>query len=129
MQQVGTDASDNTSAWVERLVDERGNPEEHLQRINSLESIAPLAAQLAATWSDEQRQVFTLHFADPPLKLREIAERLGFADHNRAYSLLQKAETSLRLFVTNWPGLPLSELPLEVAESFIEEMKRICKKN
>ncbi|MBV5329970.1 MAG: hypothetical protein JZU65_20485, partial [Chlorobium sp.] len=127
MQQVGTDASDNTHDWMDFLADERDTPEEHLQRINSLQSIAPLAAQLAATWSSEQRQVFALHLADSPLNFREIGENLGFTDHNRAYALFQKAKTSLQIFATNWPGLPLSELPLEVAESFIEEMKRICK--
>ncbi len=129
LQQVGTDASDNSPDWMERLVDERDTPEEHLQRINSLASIAPLAAQLAATWTEEQRQVFTLHLAVPPPTFRDIGERLGFPDHNRAYALFQKAEKSLRQFITNWPGLPLSELPEEVAEAFIEEMKRICKKS
>ena len=115
------------SDCTEQLADERETPEEHLQRINSLQSVAPLAAQLAATWSAEQRQVFVLRLTDPPIKYETIATRLGLADHNRAYALYQKAVQSLQRFIGNWPGLPLSEMPEEVAQTFIEEMKRLCK--
>lgn len=117
------------SDWTEQLADDRESPEEHLQRINGLQSVAPLAAQLAATWPAEQRQVFFLRLTDPPLKYETIAERLGLADHNKAYAFYQKAVRSLQQFTGNWPGLPLSELPEEVAQAFIEEMKRLCKKS
>jgi len=127
LQQARNNTSDDTPDWMESLADGRDTPEEHLHHMNTLKSIAPLAAQLAATWPDAQRQVFSLHLGDPPLNFREIGEVLGFTDHNRAYALYQKAQTSLQMFVGNWPGLPLSELPLEVAETFIEEMKAICK--
>ena len=112
---------------VDQLVDERETPEEHLQRINGLQSVVSLAAQLIATWPAEQRQVFVLRLADPPVQYEAIAERLGLANHNRAYALQQKALHSLQRFIGNWPGVPLSELPEEVALSFIEEMKRLCK--
>lgn len=116
------------SDCTEQLADDRESPEEHLQRINGLQSVAPLAAQLAATWPVEQRQVFVLRLTDPPLKYEAIAARLGLADHNKAYAFYQKAVRSLQQFTGNWPGLPLSELPEEVAQAFIEEMKRLCKK-
>ncbi len=117
------------SNFIEQLADRREKPEEHLQRINGLQSIGPLAAQLVATWPTNQQQVFALRLSEPPVKLEEIAERLGLADHNKVYALYQKAVQSLQRFIGNWPGLPLSDLPQEVAQAFIEEMKRLCKKS
>lgn len=115
------------SDGIEDLADERENPEEYLQQMDGLQSVAPLAAQLVATWPVDQRRVFALRLADPPIKYAEIAERFGLPDHNKAYALYRKAEQSLRLFTGNWPGLPLAELPEKVAQAFIEEMKQLCK--
>jgi len=116
------------SNCTDQLADDRESPEDRLQRLSALQSVAPLAAQLAATWPMEQRQVFILRLTDPPLKYESIAERLGLADHNKAYAYYQKAVRSLQQFSGNWPGLPLSELPEEVARAFIEEIKRLCQK-
>lgn len=113
--------------YIEDLSEERETMEERLQRLDSLQSVAPLAAQLIATWSIQQRQVFMWRLTEPPVTYEVIAERLGLADHNKAYALFQKTVQSLRRFTGNWPGLPLSELPEEVAITFIEEMKRLCK--
>lgn len=120
--QEGTDTKN-----IEDLTEERETMEERLQRLDGLRSVAPLAAQLTATWSTHQRQVFIWRLTDPPVTYEVIAERLGLADHNKAYALFQKTVQSLRRFTGDWPGLPLSELPEEVAISFIEEMKRLCK--
>jgi hypothetical protein len=122
LRREGTD-----SDGVDELADERETPEQHLQRINGLQSVAPLAAQLAATWPMDQQRVFVLRLLDPPATYEEIAARLGLADHNRAYALYRKAVQSLQRFTNDWPGLPLAELPEEVAHAFIEEMKRLCK--
>lgn len=119
----------DVSDMAEQLDSGGENPEERYQRLAALRAIGPLAAQLAATWTGEQRRVFALRLDAPPLSFREIGERLGFADHNRAYALYQKSVTSLQRFTAQWPGLPLAELPEEVAETFVEEMKRICKNN
>ena len=112
---------------IEQLADGRETPEEQLCRTNALQSVGPLAAQLVATWPLEQHRVFALRLSDPPTNLEEIAAHLGLADHNRVYAQYQKAVQSLKRFTGNWPGLPLSELPEEVAETFIEEIKRLCK--
>jgi hypothetical protein len=112
---------------TERLADSANTPEEDLQQRQALDSIEPLAQQLVLTWSLEQRQVFALHLADPPLTFKAISERLGQADHNRAYAVFQKVKKSLVTFTSSWPGPPLSELPVEIAEIFLEEMKRLCK--
>jgi hypothetical protein len=120
---------DKDSDLTEYLVGQQEPPEEHLQRINAFQSIAPLAAQLVATWPMEQQRVFALRLCDPPEKFTEIARNLGLADHNRAYALFQKSTKSLQRFTADWPGLPLAELPLEVAEAFIDEIKRLCKKS
>lgn len=112
---------------IEDLAEERETMEERLQRLDGLQSVAPLAAQLIATWSIQQRQVFMWRLTNPPVTYEVIAERLGLADHNKAYALSQKTVQTLRRFTGNWPGLPLSQLPEEVAISFIEEIKRLCK--
>jgi hypothetical protein len=109
------------------LTERKETMEECLLRLDGLRSVAPLAAQLVATWSIQQRQVFMWRLSDPPVTYEVIAKRLGIADHNKAYALFQKTVQSLRRFTGDWPGLPLSELPEEVAISFIEEMKRLCK--
>ena len=120
-------SSDETGLG-DRLADPHGTPEEQIQRHDELRTITALAAQLAATWSAEQQLVFALRLADlPAMSFREISEHLGFADHNRAYSLYQQATRSLQRFTSTWPGPPLAELPREVAEVFIDEMKRLCK--
>ena len=119
----------DVSEMAERLDSGDENPEERCQRIAALRAIVPLAAQLAATWTSEQRQVLALRLDAPPLSFREIGERLGFADHNRAYALYQRSVASLQRFTDQWPGPSLAELPEEVAETFVEEMKRICKNN
>jgi len=124
MRQDGAD-----SDGIEELADERENPEEYLQWMDDLQSVAPLAAQLVATWPVNRQQVFALRLADPPVKYEEIAERLGLTDHNKAYALYRNAEQSLRRFTGNWPGLPLAELPEKVAQAFIEEIIRLCKNN
>lgn len=115
------------SDYTEQLVDEREGPEEHALRIDALQSIGLLAVQLVGTWPTDQQQVFALRLADPPVTYEAIAERLGLTDHNRAYALNRKAVQSLRHFTSTWPGPPLAELPREIAQTFIEEMKRLCK--
>ena len=117
----------DVSDMAERLDSGGENPEERCQRLAALRAIGPLAAQLAATWTGEQRRVFALRLDTPPPSFREIGERLGIADHNRAYALYQRSVTSLQRFTDQWPGPPLAELPVEVAETFVEEMRRICK--
>nr|WP_320012203.1 hypothetical protein [uncultured Desulfobulbus sp.] len=107
----------------------RHAPEEQLLLNTGLRSIAPLAEQLVATWSSTQQQVFALRLADPPVTLKEVASRIGLSDHNKAHALYQKAVQSLRNFSSNWPGSPLSDLPEEVAQTFIEEVHRLCKKS
>lgn len=116
------------SDYTDQLADDRESPEDRLQRLCALQSVASLAAQLVATWPMEQRQVFVLRLTDPPLTYETIADRLGLADHNKAYAYYKKAVRSLQIFNGNWPGVPLAELPEEVAQAFIEEMKRLCQK-
>ncbi|MBM9536292.1 hypothetical protein [Desulfobulbus alkaliphilus] len=120
--------SSDEADLTDRLADPHGTPEQQIQRHDDLRTITALAAQLVATWPAEQQQVFALRLADlPAMTFREISEHLGFADHNRSYSLYQQATRSLQRFTATWPGPPLTELPREVAEVFIDEMKRLCK--
>ncbi|NLX18732.1 MAG: hypothetical protein GXY53_05540 [Desulfobulbus sp.] len=112
---------------TEHLRAEEASPEEQLLYIRELHSIAGLASQLVATWPLEQQQVFALRLADPPATGKAIAQRLNVSSQSRVYGLEQKAKESITRFMHNWPGLPLSELPEEVAVHFIEEIRRLCK--
>ncbi|MDY0389775.1 hypothetical protein [Desulfobulbus oligotrophicus] len=105
------------------------SPEKQLLYNSALHSVAQLAKQLVATWPIEQQQVFALRFADPPVTGKAITRNLGFTSQSRAYGLEQKAKESITQFTRSWPGIPLSELPEEVAVIFIEEIKRLCKKS
>ena len=114
--------------WLDTLVDPRENTEERVHHITAMRSMGGLAVQLAATWTEEQCRVFVLHLDEPQPTFREIADRLGYVDHNRPYALLQQTKKSLQRFIGTWPGPPLSELSREVAETFVEELKQCCQK-
>ncbi len=93
-----------------------------------LESMAVLAEQLVTGWSKDQCAVFLMRLEEPPVKLNEIAVQLGLANHNDVHRLFTKCKSSLISFSSNWPGPPLSELPEECAELYLEQIKIFAKK-
>ncbi len=125
-------------AWLDRLqpcqlatdlplAAETGDPEEQVNRIISLPSIAVIAAQFAMGMDADARKILSWSLEDSPPSYREMAERLGLPDHNHPYRIWKRTEEALREFVANWPGPPLKELPEDVSLMFIEELRRICK--
>ncbi len=94
----------------------------------SVESMAVLAEQLVTGWNKDQCAVFLMRLKEPPIKLDEIAKQLGITDHNGVHRLFTKCKNSLISFSSNWPGPPLSELPEECAELYLEQIKIFAKK-
>ncbi|MFP7756023.1 hypothetical protein ACLG6S_15480 [Thermodesulfobacteriota bacterium B35] len=103
--------------------------EEQVSRTLARPAIAALAVQFAMGMDETARRVFFWRLGDPPLPFREIAERLGLPDHNRTYRIYSQTEKALRNFVSHWSGPPLDELPDDVGLTFIEELRKICKKS
>lgn len=102
--------------------------EERIDRMNALSSISVLAEQLVSNMPVEECVVMAMKLEQPRITFREIAERLHYPDHNRAYRLYHRAMASCRRFCENWPGPPLSELHEEVREAFMNEFLDRCKK-
>ncbi|WP_457573895.1 hypothetical protein [Desulfolithobacter sp.] len=103
-------------------------PEDHVDRLNTLQSITVMAARFIETLNREQCVVLAGTMEDPPRTYREIADQLGLPDHNRPYRIQQKNIRLLKKFCSCWPGPPLAELPEEIGLAFLEEVKIHAKK-
>ena len=113
---------------VHLLVDERETPAEKIERNDDLASIAALAAQLVATWSETTCCTMLWRLQAPPATYKLIAQQLNLKSHNEAFALYKDAEKKMRLFCHSWPGPPIDELTEEVAICFVEKVKIETKK-
>ncbi len=115
-------------SFVDSLADDRDTPAEKIERYDDLASIAALAAQLVATWSEKTCCTVLWRLLSPPATYKIIAQRLLLKSHNEAFALYKDAEKKMRLFCRSWPGPPIDELSEEVAIRFVEEIKTEVKK-
>jgi hypothetical protein len=101
--------------------------EEQLDSLNGLASVAVLAEQFVRGLDEPARLIFAWKMEENPrVSFKEIAARLGMKDHNRPYRIYQETVAAMQVFVKNWPGPPLAELPEAVGLAFIDGVRKKC---
>jgi hypothetical protein len=89
-------------------------------------NLEALARQLAASWTDKQRAVFSLIQGDG-CTLAEAARQLGYRSAAGADYLYKSALDILRDFCLLWPGLSPPDLHKRLFEAFVLHLAVICK--
>ncbi len=102
--------------------------ENRIDRLARLDSISVLALQAASCLSPDEFFVFCLRLTRPEITFQEIASRMDFPDHNRAYRLYSRGTVKIKRFCENWPGPDPDDLPDEIGRAFLDAMQEECKK-